>query len=222
MCILFTVGCHVGNSQNDNLTHKDSARNDIPVRVDTTFADTAKVQVDSVLIITEPIIDSKKKDTISISPVKLLTVQEVYTSFIGIREKTGNNDGKEVEMFLKTVGLGKGYPWCAAFVKYSLLQGGVKRATRINGMALTCENKDNMVYKSGKKLQQPKVGDVFTLYYVKLKRIGHTGFYDGPVNASFFQTVEGNTNVAGSREGDGVYKKKRSYNATHSISRWDY
>ncbi|HRO18524.1 MAG TPA: hypothetical protein PLU07_10055, partial [Ferruginibacter sp.] len=63
-------------------------------------------------------------------------------------------------------------------------------------------------------------GDVFTLYYAHLKRIGHTGFHHKKINSSVYESVEGNTNAAGSREGDGVYKKKRSYNATHSISRW--
>lgn len=36
----------------------------------------------------------------------------------GVREKTNNNDGKEVEMFLRYVGLPKGNPWCAAFISY--------------------------------------------------------------------------------------------------------
>lgn len=36
----------------------------------------------------------------------------------GVKEKTNNNDGKEVEMFLRYVGLPKGNPWCAAFISY--------------------------------------------------------------------------------------------------------
>lgn len=91
----------------------------------------------------------------------------------------------------------------------------------MNGMALSCENKKNMVFQKSKHLKEAKPGDVFTLYYAKLGRIGHTGFYDRPVNSSVFETVEGNTNMAGSREGDGVYRKKRSYHSTYSISRWE-
>lgn len=148
------------------------------------------------------------------------TLKDVYTSFIGVREKTGNNDGREVEMFLRTVGLGKGYAWCAAFVKHCLLEAGIKDAKRINGMASSCVSKD-LIFSGRKKLKVAKPGDVFTLYYASLKRIGHTGFFDREVNNSVFETVEGNTNDALSREGDGVYKKKRSYNATFNISRWD-
>lgn len=37
---------------------------------------------------------------------------------------------------------------------------------------------------------------------------------------NFTITVEGNTNEAGSREGDGVYRKRRLKNQIYKISRW--
>lgn len=145
-------------------------------------------------------------------------VVQTYTSQIGTREKTGHNDGKEVEQYLKSVGLGKGYAWCSAFVKWTFDQCGI--ATTINAMALSTHRKGHYVYYKGKKYREPMSGDVFTLYYQHLKRIGHTGFFDSEVNSKIFKTVEGNTNSAGSREGDGVYVKYRSYKATYSINRW--
>jgi len=33
---------------------------------------------------------------------------------LGVREATGNNDGKRVEAYLRYTNLGKGYAWCAA------------------------------------------------------------------------------------------------------------
>lgn len=141
-----------------------------------------------------------------------------YTSQIGVREATGKNDGKAVEMYLKTVGLGKGYAWCAAYVKWCLNQAGISNT--LNGMALTAHNKSKIVYYKNKWYTTPKPGNVFTLYYASLKRIGHTGFFHRQINSSVYETVEGNTNEAGSREGDGVYKKKRSFNATYSITSW--
>ena len=51
-------------------------------------------------------------------------IAETYTSQIGVREATGRNDGKQVELYLKSVGLGKGYAWCAAFVD--------RKSTRLN------------------------------------------------------------------------------------------
>ena len=143
-------------------------------------------------------------------------VQSVYTSQLGVRELTGHNDGLMVETYLHTVGLGKGYPWCAAFVKWTYLQAGIK--TNINGMALSVDKPDKRVFYKGKFITDPMPGDAFTLYYASLGRIGHTGFYDGRQNDTIYRTVEGNTNSAGSREGDGVYRKYRSFKSTYSIN----
>ena len=145
-------------------------------------------------------------------------VKSIYDSQVGIRELTGHNDGKAVEMYLHAVNLGKGNPWCAAFVKWNYDQAGIK--TTINGMALSVHRPGHFVYFKGNFTSEPVPGDAFTLYFPSLGRIGHTGFYDGRINTSVFKTVEGNTNQAGSREGDGVYRKYRSFHATYSISRW--
>lgn len=147
-------------------------------------------------------------------------VSNTYHSQVGVREATGKNDGKQVEAYLKSVKLGKGYAWCAAYVKWVFDQCGIP--TTINAMALSAHRPGHLVYSKGKKLKEPKAGDVFTLYYAHLKRIGHTGFFDKEINSKVYRTVEGNTNAAGSREGDGVYIKYRSYNSTYSISRWFY
>lgn len=147
-------------------------------------------------------------------------VSEVYNTQIGVREKTGHNDGKDVEKYLKTVGLGKGYSWCAAFVKWCLLEAGYIQANAINGMALTCHRKGHIVYEKGKVIREIQQGDVGTLYYPNLGRIGHTFFYDKKVNEKIYRTVEGNTNAQNSREGDGVYVRYRSIKQTFSFSRW--
>ncbi len=149
-------------------------------------------------------------------------IREQYRKMIGIKEATGNNDGKEVEKILATVGLGKGFPWCAAAVKYGLLNAGIVSAKQINGMALSCENKKSFVYKSRTWLRQLIHGDVFTIYYARLKRIGHTGFVDRIANKEYgtVVTYEGNTNSGGSRDGDGFYVRIRQIASLHSISRW--
>ena len=153
-----------------------------------------------------------------ILPEQKPTLSDIYLSQIGVRELTGKNDGPEVEIYLKSVGLGKGYSWCSAFVKWSLDQ--VEISNKINAWSPTAENKSNLIYQTRRFISEPEPGDVFTLYYPKLKRIGHTGFFHQKQNESIIVTVEGNTNEAGSREGDGVYKKYRSLKTIHSISRW--
>jgi hypothetical protein len=145
-------------------------------------------------------------------------VQQIYTSQIGVREATGKNDGKQVEAYLRATGLGKGYSWCAAFVRWCFDQAGVK--TSITAWSPSAHNSRNVVYHKRQLLKQVQPADVFTLWYSHLKRVGHTGFVDRIENSKVVVTVEGNTNQAGSREGDGVYLKKRSLHTIHSITRW--
>ncbi len=152
------------------------------------------------------------------APVKM-SLREIYTSQIGVREATGRNDGQEVEMYLQTVGLGKGFSWCSAFVAWSLNEAEIPH--KINAWSPTAENKNNFIFRNKKFVDEPAPGDVFTIWYNKLNRIGHTGFYHDNQNDFIIVTVEGNTNEAGSREGDGVYKKYRSLKTIHSISRWN-
>lgn len=151
------------------------------------------------------------------------SITEVYISQLGVSELTGNNDGKDVEKYLKAVGLKKGYAWCAAYVRWCYDQAKIK--TSINGAAASAHNRDNLVFFNRKIIKEPEPGDAFTLWYSKLNRIGHTGFYHQKLNSSIYETYEGNTSAGGaidvgSREGDGVYRKYRSFNATYSISRW--
>ncbi len=148
-------------------------------------------------------------------------VQKTYKSQIGVRELTGNNDGPEVETYLSSVGLNKGYSWCAAFVKWCLDMCGIK--TTITAWSPTAHNKKMVIYQSGKWFGEAREADVFTLYYHNLKRIGHTGFVDKVYNdKTMVQTVEGNTNGPGSREGDGVYLKFRPVKTINSITSWIY
>lgn len=44
---------------------------------------------------------------------------------IGVREKSGQNDGLRVEMYLATVRLKKGEPWCAAFICFYMQKQGL-------------------------------------------------------------------------------------------------
>ena len=152
------------------------------------------------------------------APVQM-TLEEIYLSQIGVREATGNNDGPEVEMYLKHVGKWKGLPWCSAFVAWCLSEADIPHT--VNAWSPTSENRRNFVYRNKAFSKEPAPGDVFTIFYPRLKRVGHTGFYHKNQNDFIIVTVEGNTNEAGSREGNGVYKKYRPLKTIHSISRWE-
>ncbi|MES2875810.1 MAG: hypothetical protein V4708_18950 [Bacteroidota bacterium] len=69
------------------------------------------------------------------------------------------------------------------------------------------------------KLPTPNTGDVFGLYFPEKGRIAHVGFID-EWKDPWVVTVEGNTNVLGSREGDGVYRKRRLVRTVSKVARY--
>ena len=143
-----------------------------------------------------------------------------YQSQTHVRELTGKNDGKEVENYLRHTKLGKGNPWCAAFVRTGFDTCGVK--TSITAWSPTAHNDKNLVYFKGKKHKAVEPGkDVFTIYYASKKRIGHTGFAHKTFSETVTETVEGNTAPSGTREGHGVYRMKRQTKSLYSITRWE-
>lgn len=144
-------------------------------------------------------------------------LKKVYSSQIGVREKTGKNDGVQVEQYLKYTGLVKGYPWCAAFVCWSYGQAGIPNPKTAYCPALFTSK--YVIYKSHQVIKLPVSGDIFGIWFSNLKRIAHTGFVDS-WSEKFVITVEGNTNDALSRDGDGVYKKKRLRSQIHSVARY--
>lgn len=137
---------------------------------------------------------------------KLVSVAE---SQVGVKEATGKNDGKEVEQYLQSVNLGKGYAWCAAFMTWCHNKAGIdnpKSAWSPDWF------KTNVVYQRNKPTIaafKSKPGQVFGLYYEKLGRIGHVGMIVCE-DKLHYRTIEGNTGSDGGREGDGVYRKIRS------------
>lgn len=145
-------------------------------------------------------------------------LDSIYRSQVGVRELTGHNDGPDVLKYQKACGLTSGYSWCACFVKWCFNQAGVP--TPITAWSPTCHNKNNIVMMSGSYRKEVQKGDVFTIYFNSLKRIGHTGFVTRKFGVNSVETVEGNTNGGGSRDGDGVYVRIRPKNTLYSITRW--
>ena len=146
-------------------------------------------------------------------------VKNVYESQVGIREIGGNNSGPQVEIYLKSAGLSKGNAWCGAFVYWSIIQC-VDIKIQDPGWAPSWFPQSKLIYVRGKlDKRSPQYGDLIGIYFQDKGRIAHVGFYDSE-SKDFITTVEGNTNEAGSREGDGVYKKKRIKSQINSISSW--
>ena len=144
-------------------------------------------------------------------------IRATYTSQLGVRELTGNNDGVAVEKYLSYVWLKKGQPWCAAFVSWSFGQNGIKKAR--SGGCVQLMEQGTTIYKSGVIRETPQKADVFFIYYAEKGRVAHTGLIDY-WGEDFVTTVEGNTNGAGSREGNGVYRKKRLKRQIYAVTKY--
>ncbi|MBB6109702.1 CHAP domain-containing protein [Mucilaginibacter lappiensis] len=146
-------------------------------------------------------------------------VQKAYTAEIGVREKTGHNDGIKVETYLHYVGLPKGNPWCASFVCWAYGQASVKNPK--SGYCPDLFASRYVIYKRGIKInnEAPQKGDVWGLYFPEKGRVAHVGFVD-EWQSKYVITVEGNTNDAGSREGDGVYRKRRLTKSIYVVANY--
>lgn len=127
---------------------------------------------------------------------------------LNVRELTGNNDGKEVEAYLATVGLLKGQPWCMSFVFANFSKAAdqltIKNPMYKTGHVLTQWNNTpalNRVYSN------PRPGDIFIMSFGG--GTGHTGHVNKVIGDRIW-TVEGNTNMHSSRDGDGVYERSRT------------
>lgn len=190
----------------------DTTTKSVVAVIDTVKTERIPVSSPDPIVVSEPSIKIKKV----VSYPELL--DSIYMSQVGVRELTGNNDGPDVLKYQKAAGLTSGYSWCACFVKWCFDQAGV--VTSITAWSPTCHNKRNIVMMNSTYKKEVQKGDVFTLYYPRLKRIGHTGFVRRKFGLNSVETVEGNTNSAGSREGDGVYMKVRPKSSIYSITRW--
>ena len=139
--------------------------------------------------------------------------------FAGIRE-TGHNAGYWPTVFLKAVGLPPGHPWCMAFVQYVYWFVSVEvfgSSDLLPHNSAGTQSVYAWADKRGCTVLNPDyvlAGDC-VIWRDGRSGKGHAGIVLGKTvddGAYTFQTVEGNTNEAGSREGDGVYRRSWSAN----------
>lgn len=138
-------------------------------------------------------------------------------SQLNVRE-TAPNQGYMVDKYLRSVGVTVPAPWCAAFVSYNLQQ--YKIPNPCSAWSPNYAVTKDAIYKAKMSTANPMAGDIVTFYYPHLKRVGHVGFYCRKDPTGYIITIEGNTNGGGSREGDGVYRKKREMSKIYAITRY--
>ena len=154
-----------------------------------------------------------------------------------VREVGGANKGSRVEEYQRAVSLRPGDPWCAAFVAWCMMQSRSSLAPPAwcSGSAIT-------TWQKGSRKAGPAAActPLFNDYRGRIKAgwvwvrakdssgaaearrgnwvQGHCGIVVA-VDSSGFHTVEGNTNAAGSRDGDGVYRKLHKWTDSDQIER---
>jgi hypothetical protein len=134
----------------------------------------------------------------------------IAESQLGVREATGHNDGEQVALYLQYTNFPKDNPWCAAFVSWIYGQAGLKEPRTAWSPAL---------FPKERLCAKVAPGLVYGLYDIKKKRIVHCGIALRK-RSDWIIGIEGNTNIDGSAEGDGVYLKRRHALTIHAIADW--
>ena len=145
--------------------------------------------------------------TKQLDPNQLLHIAK---SQIGVREATGNNDGYQVEQYLAYTGNKKGEAWCAAFVSWVFGKAGYTAPRTAWSPSL---------FPKARQVKMVAPATVFGIYFPDKKRIAHAGLVEN-IKHDWVTTIEGNTNIVGSRDGDGVYRKLRHARTIRYYADW--
>lgn len=146
---------------------------------------------------------------------------KIAESQVGEKE-VGNNGGKAVRKYQAASWLSPGaWPWCAAFVCWCFREALKKEPLVIlRPRTAGAWDFENWARKEGAELIKPahksrvRRGDIVVFTF------SHIGIaVEDEDELGNVKTVEGNTNAAGSREGDGVYRKTRNKSKIRSIIR---
>lgn len=136
-------------------------------------------------------------------------------SCVGIRE-TGRNRGQQIDKWNRAAGAPLGSAWCASFVTGMATAAGCRRLpkfpARVRSWADPAFGLD--------RHSEPKRERLF--YWLNPNKTGHIGFVTRVLPFGFFATIEGNTDDAGSREGDGVRRRVRSVKALKRHDDWGF
>lgn len=138
-----------------------------------------------------------------------LLVQQTY-----VRETDGPNDSPEIRHYQASTGNAPPDPWCCSFVCWGLHYLLGNRMTL--PMTGSCELLRQAAKKRGMLIGVPRYGCVGLLINRDTNTAHHAFVVTSdPEPDGSFDTIEGNTNDNGSREGDGVYERHRGGAADH-------
>ncbi|WP_207780253.1 peptidoglycan-binding protein [Pokkaliibacter plantistimulans] len=172
------------------------------------------------------------QSTVSQSTVPLpqYRLADIAKDYLGVKETGNNRAGNSArlqEIFeaddLVVGGKTDGYPWCAAFVSLCVQklcqQSGYfgtlnppREASVSNFLNVWAKNQGCLIFSPSSTVDQPVKGDIVVFTF------SHIGIVESNDGTSL-TTIEGNTNAAGSREGQYVARKHRSFGAVRKFIR---
>lgn len=149
-------------------------------------------------------------------------IADIAETQIGVRE-VRNNFAPAIEKYWRATSYGDGMenrePWCSAFVSWCVMEAR-KRDERlrvgkrpdfaaVNQWGPWARDNGGYVLKP----EMGKRGDIVVF------KFSHIGVITLGLSGGCYLTCEGNTDVAGSREGGGVYEKRRSVGVIAAVIR---
>lgn len=156
-------------------------------------------------------------------------IVELAKKEIGVEEVNGTNTGPRVNEYKSATNLPpkEAWPWCAAFICFIVKKAmeecehdrpyTFKRPTTAGAWDL--ENW-SLMQDDSTQTKKPARGQIMPGDIV-IFTFSHVGFATTqPDSNGMFGTVEGNTDQAGSREGGGVFAKRRNITQVRSRIRF--
>ncbi|NOT08948.1 MAG: hypothetical protein HOP28_12185 [Gemmatimonadales bacterium] len=149
-------------------------------------------------------------------------VINVARSYLWVRETNGANRGEMVDQLVRACGMDptKRLAWCAAFATTAGVGALGSRwpLPRVMG----CMSLFDAAKAKGFLRAQPARGALFLQWkYVEREnvwRFAHTGIITS--DRAPWTTIEGNSNKAGSRDGDGVFEQTRNWQSKDVFVHW--
>jgi hypothetical protein len=147
---------------------------------------------------------------------------KIAESQVGVRESGGSNSGAAIRKYQAATSLEPDkWPWCAAFVDWCIAEW-LKDAEAVAWLALKVRTPEAWRPKTALAYgflnwakNRPNTSDILLPTEkaqagdIVMYTFSHVGIVISD-NGKTIQTVEGNTNGEGSRDGDGVYFKTRN------------
>jgi len=133
-------------------------------------------------------------------------------------EPRGSNAGQPVEAIQEVTGNKRGDPWCASLVAYAG-ESAFGPDWPLPKTA-SCQTLYQFGKDKGLLVDTPAPGDLLLIWYPTLRRMAHVCTVEVVNTPTVVQTIDGNSNNDGSREGWGWVRKTRHLKAQDALLRW--